>query len=526
MPPTVPVFRSVKLTKPSPSGPFREQLVDAVDFSAGSPDAGKLVVLNAAGQIDTSMGGGGGGSININGSSVSSPNFNDTLPAAPGGGLNILWQASSSNVSAYIPANTYDPFGAAASKLPLAGGTLTGDLLFSLDDTHDVGASGATRPRTIYVGTSVLAPLFNAATGFQIAGGAASGNVLRGNGTNFVSAQLDYGDLSGTPSLNFLPLAGGTLTGDLLFSLDNAHDIGALGATRPRSLYIGTSAFSPIFDAATGFRVAGAGTTGHVLRGNGTNFVDAQLDYGDLSGTPSLAFLPLAGGTLTGNLLFSTDNAHDIGASGATRPRHVYVGTDVVVPTLNITTNAGTVSVVGQTGSAAWSFQLPTSAGSSGNLLSTDGTGVLAWVSPGAGTLPNRTVVTISGGSLNSVPVGTTISGTVTIAKSFLLQKVVCTFPSRVRLYETAAQRDTTPGATSEPARPNTIPPTPGTNHGVICDLYLDGINAALTWTTSPTIPGNNNDVSPNTTIYYNVTNIGTATQNLSVTFTYLQMES
>lgn len=35
--------------------------------------------------------------------------------------------------------------------------------------------------------------------------------------------------------------------------------------------------------------------------------------------------------TLAGNLLFGTDNTYDIGASGATRPRTVYVGTSVVV---------------------------------------------------------------------------------------------------------------------------------------------------------------------------------------------------
>jgi len=44
------------------------------------------------------------------------------------------------------------------SYLPLAGGTLTGNLLFSLDNTLDIGASGATRPRTGYFGTSIITP--------------------------------------------------------------------------------------------------------------------------------------------------------------------------------------------------------------------------------------------------------------------------------------------------------------------------------------------------------------------------------
>lgn len=43
--------------------------------------------------------------------------------------------------------------------LPKAGGTLTGALLFT-DNTLDIGASGATRPRTLFAGTSVDSPTY------------------------------------------------------------------------------------------------------------------------------------------------------------------------------------------------------------------------------------------------------------------------------------------------------------------------------------------------------------------------------
>src|ERR1035437_3589506 len=88
--------------------------------------------------------------------------------------------------------------GGGGSFLSLAGGTLTGNLLFSADNTYTIGASGATRPSIIYAGTSMIAPVFNAGTGFQSAGAATSGYVLRGNETNFVSAQLNYSDIAGT----------------------------------------------------------------------------------------------------------------------------------------------------------------------------------------------------------------------------------------------------------------------------------------------------------------------------------------
>jgi hypothetical protein len=80
----------------------------------------------------------------------------------------------------------------------------------------------------------------------------------------------------------------------------------------------------------------------------------------DVAAQSSLAsYLPLAGGTMTGNLLFSTDNTRDIGASGATRPRNGYFGTLVATPSLQVGSTAvpaNTLAYVRGTGSstATW----------------------------------------------------------------------------------------------------------------------------------------------------------------------------
>lgn len=53
-------------------------------------------------------------------------------------------------------------------------------------------------------------------------------------------------------------------------------------------LSVGSAAADPgagVVNATTGYRVANGAVSGHVLRGNGTNFVDAQLAFSDLSGT-------------------------------------------------------------------------------------------------------------------------------------------------------------------------------------------------------------------------------------------------
>ena len=45
------------------------------------------------------------------------------------------------------------------NALAVTGSSLfTGNMTFSADNTYDVGASGATRPRTVYAGTSIVAP--------------------------------------------------------------------------------------------------------------------------------------------------------------------------------------------------------------------------------------------------------------------------------------------------------------------------------------------------------------------------------
>jgi hypothetical protein len=112
------LFKSVKITQPTPGGPLVEQVVGAVQTSTGTAaDAGKLVVLNATGQIDSSMISGGSSSVSVNGTSVSNPNFNGTTPAAPAGHTNVVWQSDlSGNVSAYyITSGTTTPFNAVTS---------------------------------------------------------------------------------------------------------------------------------------------------------------------------------------------------------------------------------------------------------------------------------------------------------------------------------------------------------------------------------------------------------------------------
>jgi hypothetical protein len=74
---------------------------------------------------------GSGGSVNVNGSSASSPNLNGTTPAAQTGYTNATFQVSGSNVSVEIPA-TATP---TPNSIPVAGvgGTLAGGWIIATD---------------------------------------------------------------------------------------------------------------------------------------------------------------------------------------------------------------------------------------------------------------------------------------------------------------------------------------------------------------------------------------------------------
>lgn len=70
----------------------------------------------------------------------------------------------------------------------------------------------------------------------------------------------------------------------------------------------------------------------------------------------SRKYLTVGGGTIignltmTGHLLFSADNTYDIGASGATRPRSIYVGTNATIGGTIAVTGAATFSSTVATG--------------------------------------------------------------------------------------------------------------------------------------------------------------------------------
>ncbi|HEY1295479.1 MAG TPA: hypothetical protein VGJ60_20565 [Chloroflexota bacterium] len=252
-------------------------------------------------------------------------------------------------------------------QTPTPGGLtlpLTQDLTFSPDATYSIGAYAASRPRRVYASEMLLVgndpnALMLGAAGTTSIGVAAGALEFRTNNTS--RWRID------------------NATGSFLAVTDNAVDIGASSANRPRTVYAATSFIGP-------GAVPVGGSTGQILsKSSNSDYalswttpatgVSWPLYAPDGSAVePSYAFASDAGGTgiyyasfstlrfvtsqtdrwqilSTGHLQTVSDNVLDIGASGANRPRDLYLGRNQVVGgTLTVQGNAtlnGTLFVQG-----------------------------------------------------------------------------------------------------------------------------------------------------------------------------------
>jgi len=198
---------------------------------------------------------------------------------------------------------------AAATYLPLVGGTLTGNLLFSTDNTRDIGASGATRPRDLFLGRNAVVGgnvsagvQFLAAVGTSAAPGYSFGGGNTGTGMYLPAA----GILTLVAAQNVVAsISNGSISldGNVVFTYDNTRDIGASGATRPRNLYLA--------GAAT---IGGAAT----ISGNIHGITKLQLDGGNIWMGPNQPVTPDLG-------LYSTTGANWMRLANAAMPIKFYV---------------------------------------------------------------------------------------------------------------------------------------------------------------------------------------------------------
>ena len=226
------------------------------------------------------------------------------------------------------------------------------------------------------------------------------GTVTFGGVVNFASAQTFPNAITSLTAGT--GLLGGTVTTIGTFSLDTAYtDTLYLPLTGGTMTGNIVFASTQIFPNAVSSVTAGTGLTGGTITTSGTINLDTAYTDG--------LYLGLAGGTMTGDITFSGTQsfpAQDL---------------DTVTSAGNTTANSIDVG-----GVVASGLTYPAADGAAGDYLSTDGSGTLGWVVPPVEDL--QTVTDNGAVTTNSVDVGgLTASGLIYPASDGVAKEVIST---------------------------------------------------------------------------------------------------
>lgn len=227
--------------------------------------------------------------------------------------------------------------------------TTSGHLTADADNTYDIGAAGATRPRSLYVGTNITfggvslgANGSSGAPTYSFSGETTTGIYKTGASTVDISLGGTRSYAFHTTGAYFLSNSMSLFLGessDLVLTRDAANMLAQRNGVNAQAFniyntYTNASNYER-FEASWGANVLSLRTA---AAGTGTQ--RALWIY--TMGSAALSFG--TNNTLrwnissSGHFLAQADNTYDIGASGATRPRSIYLATALIGP--------GTVSSV------------------------------------------------------------------------------------------------------------------------------------------------------------------------------------
>ena len=266
--------------------------------------------------------------------------------------------------------------------LPLSGGTMTGELITAASATTSAGLN-------VIPGTAPTSPnngdLWATGVGFYVQIGGATYNLLAG-----ATGVTSLGNPGGNSSLTLAGTGSGPWTGAVTIKLNlgnanawtAAQSVASASAT---AFAVGLNgATNPAFnvDASTASQVAGLDVIGDAH--NGTVAVKVI----DSSGNTNLTINALGSGTIgigsvsTGGVTI-TPATNVIGA--------LTLGTQQTTQGSLVLSNtaAGAFATTiksSNSATASWTLTLPTTAGTNGYILSTNGSGVTSWIVNTGGT--------------------------------------------------------------------------------------------------------------------------------------------
>ena len=380
----------------------------------------------------------------------------------------------------------------------LAGSKITGTIV----------ATNGVVTTTTYVDPSWISSL----SGLKL-----SGTITATNGvvTNASYANPEWiTSLAGTKVINAVLTTGNYADPSWIGSLAGSKITGTIVATN------GVVTTATYADPSWITSLAGSKITGTIVATNG---VVTTATYADPSWITSLAGSKITGTIVATNGVVTTttysdpswltlskskvglenvDNTTDANKPVSTATQTALdLKAPIASPTFTGTVTLGAVGNVSITG------------GSSGQILTTNGLGVLSWGTvSGLVGLSTRTTVTTTTASLaNNANANANITG----YKSYVLLKIQTSAAAWVRIYSDDASR------TADASRTSNTDPAPGA--GIIAEVIT---TSAQTILISPGSYGFNNESTPTTTIPINITNLSGSAAAITVTLTVLQLEA
>lgn len=309
----------------------------------------------------------------------------------------------------------------AASLVFEAGGTTrwqvdsTGNLKTVADNTYDIGATAATRPRSIFFGTQMRAADGVVATpSYAFDNEAGLGFYRRTTGV------IEFTGTGAAGSFDFRGSAASVIGNAISFK-----DVGALVWSADANPNLGGGIGLALFmDAANILAQRNAGNA-QTLRVYGT-FTDAA-NYQRMTITQSTVQTEAAGtGTLqaltigpstapwrfsAGGFIALTDNALDIGANGATRPRSGYFAQGLAI---GPTAGAASAGIISLDRTASASLTMSTGGVVDGQVRVTAASTIS--ITDSTGGSPRLSVATGAAGNVSLLPGGDILWGKALVA--------------------------------------------------------------------------------------------------------------
>ena len=219
--------------------------------------------------------------IEINGNTISSTNTNGPINLTPNGTGAVV--VSKLQVTGTFQLDGNVTVGDSSADTLTVNSTITSNLIFT-DNTYDIGASGATRPRTGYFGTSVVTPTASLSGNLTFTG---TGNRITGdfsNATLVNRVMFQTSIANSATSINAIP--NGTSTASNLRAVNNSDPTNsafvgmAMASTEAQivSGIYGTGTYAPMVLYTGGSERLRIDTAGKVLIGtNSAISGDARL---------------------------------------------------------------------------------------------------------------------------------------------------------------------------------------------------------------------------------------------------------